>query len=549
MELSEKFRFLKSPIISQYFSSLLGVGYDSKRESSLTRILIVSTIFLSIASGFTTYIGLTQYVPPIIALLMTIAIQGLLFTASWRIGATLSASKFKFSLLIIYFTTMLTSVFFSYSALLDKIYSPDSRIRDELDRARITSNNIINSLTTDLFEYTKTLNDSTINLITDWQNSFNFIVRTVFIKATEQANEKMSQYKKMQEFYNIELQKGGTPVSYKDIKGLSPPGRGNIAIGLEKEMVNYFYTEVDPIITNLARIDSLLKKHKSDVSCLLMSPDSLSMKNLTVVSETHNSLLNTLSDINYNNDSIQMPLGIYHLVSKIDDLRNYNNWKENNYKLFEIKTTEKVKSISLECLERMPFIKSKNKKIARNLINEIGKHEGVDVHHFELATGELFNFNFLAVGALLLAFAIDFLILFCGLMGARPDSFLTMRKPDDLFDIQEIALETILSLKLSHNGRINYKDPYIQRIVEILKRCKPDIELAYEGMPATLEKEDIVSLNMSKEIGVFLALELARALPDGRVGLMTRFILWMGEQVNNYGNKLETEANFKKSIE
>ena len=42
----------------QYFSEIFGMGYDSKKEKTLIKILILSSIFLSFASGFTTYLGL-----------------------------------------------------------------------------------------------------------------------------------------------------------------------------------------------------------------------------------------------------------------------------------------------------------------------------------------------------------------------------------------------------------------------------------------------------------------------------------------------------------
>ena len=89
---------LRTPLFSRYFSSLIGVGYDSSREKSLTTTLVISTFLLSFASGFTTWLGLLQYVPWSVALMITAAIQGLLFVTSWRLGATLTARKFKVSL-------------------------------------------------------------------------------------------------------------------------------------------------------------------------------------------------------------------------------------------------------------------------------------------------------------------------------------------------------------------------------------------------------------------------------------------------------------------
>src|SRR5436305_159694 len=139
-------RWARLPIMGHFFSSLLGVGFDSKRERSLNKALVVSTLFLKLGSGYTTWAGLYQYVPWLVALLITLAIQGLLFASSWRLGASMYSRNFKISLLVIYLITMATSVFFSYSGLLERVYTPSRRESDQLQRVRLASDVIITDL-------------------------------------------------------------------------------------------------------------------------------------------------------------------------------------------------------------------------------------------------------------------------------------------------------------------------------------------------------------------------------------------------------------------
>jgi len=107
-------------------------GVGSQKEKTTYVFLRFSAIALTIASGYTTFQGFTQYTPFFIALLLTIGVQGLLYSSSWKIGSAIKSHNLKFLKVVIFLFTMLTSVFFSYSSLLEVVYKKDLRLSDEL---------------------------------------------------------------------------------------------------------------------------------------------------------------------------------------------------------------------------------------------------------------------------------------------------------------------------------------------------------------------------------------------------------------------------------
>jgi hypothetical protein len=106
-----------------------------------------------------------------------------------------------------------------------------------------------------------------------------------------------------------------------------------------------------------------------------------------------------------------------------------------------------------------------------------------------------------------------------------------LKNPDDLADVQESAIEAIFSLNLGSYEIDQVSDDFERRILQVLARSRPDIEYAYQGLPVTLTPGDIDEMNMGKEIGILFALGLAHALPDGRIGLRLRLMLFLADQL------------------
>ena len=120
---------------------LVGVGYDPTNDTSLTGLLLVATLSLSLVSGYTTYSGMTEYLPHVSSVLVTFGVQLLLFVTSWHIGGAVNARRFSSSSLIIYLITMTVSVFFSYSSLVQKIHNEK---RQKYDYRRFLSKEVAN---------------------------------------------------------------------------------------------------------------------------------------------------------------------------------------------------------------------------------------------------------------------------------------------------------------------------------------------------------------------------------------------------------------------
>lgn len=550
MQLVDRVKSLKSPLISSYINSLLGIGFDSKRELMLVKILVISTLLLSLASGYTTYSGLLQYVPSIIAFLVTVAIQGLLFTTSWRIGTVMSSDTFKVSFLIIYLITMLTSVFFSYSALLDHIYTPENRKKEELDRAISQSTFMINKIMINRQKYLTDLSDSITVLLKEYDAivSKSFSKGLLQVKSEYNSNNKV--YQNLIDRYTKEKKYGGTIIRIDGGTVKSPPGNGSIAKRYDSEMKNYYNNSVHHLEESLNNYSYLENRYNDLFNYLVESYQNFTKKNFRKLVATKNEVFNQFNI----SENIEIINNLERIISKkINENDKYllflEQYKQSNQIHYSKSLMELKKSVS-GILALIPIMSMPNEiEEAQFAVSKLGSWSGNDIHYFVLSIGELLILNPLAIGTFLIALIIDLLILFCGLMGARPNSYLDMNKSEDLYDIKELALETILSLDLNSENDSYSTDPFINRIIEILKHCKPDFKYAQEeGIPATLSFDDIVELNMQKEIGVLLSLELAYELPDNRLGLRTKLILWLADQVINYSEAYKTNKNFIKSI-
>ena len=110
-------------IAKRYLSELLDLSFGSRSETSTLVIAGISSVLLSISSWITTYNGLSQFSIEPVAFCLALGIQGILFTASWRIAFSTVSREVNVFLYLIYFVTMFVSVSFSYVSLFDEIYS------------------------------------------------------------------------------------------------------------------------------------------------------------------------------------------------------------------------------------------------------------------------------------------------------------------------------------------------------------------------------------------------------------------------------------------
>jgi hypothetical protein len=538
--IKDKINLANLPIFLKYFNAILGVGYDTYGKHSVSYVLVVSSLFLSIASGYTTLEGLCEYVPFFIALIITFGVQGLLFIISWRIGATFVDDKIKTSLFIIYFITMSVSVFFSYSSLLNSIYKPVDRESDELMYSITKANKLVYQITDEL--KTEYKYDSLVTVIkyslNDWHSSIIAKYNKTINDIKSNRNNLQKQYLRLDYLAKSKRQQAklyGDSISKTEAQQYTQWSENKLNMLL-------------PQISKESLIDSLKSTFDNNFEILMKSNESLNNDNFENFNMSHKKLAELVIYENPSSKNLiqNIPKQLYNQISKIDKINQFVAWQKDSLLLNKQTKLPFLKDKLFEFIAKMP--KTKNTKIdeLQTQILEIGKYGGANVHQFILAIGELKHSNYLAIGSLLIAISIDILVLLCGLLSAKPKPFLNMKDEKDLDE--ELSLETILALDLDEN--IKYDSAYINRILLILRLCKPDIESAKEGIPAVISIEDIEKHKLTKEIGVFFALNLAYPGKENLnyIGLRTKLLLWLADQVLNFESQKSTYDTTIESI-
>lgn len=502
---------IKTPVVWEYFGSLIGVAYDSNRERSLSAVLLISSLFLTIASGYTTFQGMKEYVPTFIALLMTLGVQGLLFAVSWRIGVALVTDRFKYSLFLIYTIAVITSVFFSYSSLLNVIYKPSERKIDELERSKHEA---------------LTLTSQIINRIkvgSDYDNNVSQVRKGLY-----------EWQKNTYPRYIDSLQRDNNRAVARYYRSLSTE---NSSPSLSQNLY-------DDAISLKSKAEKLKEEFEASFSELLKSDDALTVKNLDAANQTYIKLVIALSGRTLDSGTNSLGAKFTEPIKKIGDINEFLAWTKQNLQIRDRNDLESLKSSLYSFSYKLPVAAGDSNQELLNSIRNIGKYGGEGVHQFVLSIGALRERNILAIGALSIAIFVDVLVLLCGLLGARPDSILAMRKPEDLEKISERALETVLSINLDRVST----DDYVNRIINILKLCKPDIQSPTLGVPAIIEVDQIQSQDLAKELAIFTNSGLViRSDDNTKFILSTRLILWMADEIIKCEKAAKTSENFKNS--
>lgn len=101
-------------------------------------LLFIASVLLSIASFWTTYIGITPFVGvAVFAFFITAAIQSLLFVVCWRLGFMFAGKEGLAKVdLLVFLVTFALSVFFSFNALFNVIFAEELRVEASLTRVR-----------------------------------------------------------------------------------------------------------------------------------------------------------------------------------------------------------------------------------------------------------------------------------------------------------------------------------------------------------------------------------------------------------------------------
>lgn len=102
------------------------------KKPSTVHLMLIASIVLSVASFYTTYLGMKQYVAPEdwwLAAAITFGLQATMFATAWIASETMTTSlKAFFVYLGIYLLCAVVSIFFSFSSLFNSIF--DERQKD-----------------------------------------------------------------------------------------------------------------------------------------------------------------------------------------------------------------------------------------------------------------------------------------------------------------------------------------------------------------------------------------------------------------------------------
>jgi len=502
--------------------NLIGIT-GSSRQRFIGMILLGASTILSVASGFTTLGGLLEYLPFIIAFLVTLGIQSLLFAVCWRIGSDLKVGQTKLLMWLILIVTMGTSIFFSYSSLLDTIYSKEMRKEDEIKFAQRECADIVNEIKKDIIS---TFNPDSLDLTIQqkmytWQKNVKSSYESSYQNLKEKNKEYVDRVQLQENLINKQLE--ALKINNDSLNQAKYQQRVNSLSWLTTSRLIPTSKKVNTVKPIVISFD---KKFQN----FLAHRDSMTISNFEELEDIYKSIVQAFG---IDDKKANLPDSMYYYIEQLQfsehAIKECDNFEINNGQ-----TTSSLRDNLLSLNSSLTYL---NDTISQNLFDkafDFGKYSGENVHYFVVSTTQLKRKNPLAFGALFIAIAIDLLVFFCGVLGAQPTSLLLIRNQEQLIQFAENGLHDILGMnlneKLPENAPIN-----IKRMVEILRNSKPSVNLAKTGTPAVLTKDKIDELNLANEVGIFLASGYAKKLTNSEdIGLTTVLLMWLSHQINIY---------------
>lgn len=506
-------------ILKQMFSTS-GVG--SKKEKQTFIFLRFSAIALTLASGYTTFQGFAQYTPFPVALLLTLGVQGLLYSSAWKIGASLKSNNLKFLQVGIFTLTMLVSVFFSYSSLLDVIYKKNLRLADELTEKQNQVAQSISAIKDSIshkIDLTKTYDDFKSQLIT-WNDTSSKDVAKFFGELTSTLDKSTSRQKALE--YSLLKNK------QRYLSNPDSVNRLRYSISQSNETDNR-ENKLFPSLTKYERCRIYQFEHDSLFKAITSDNRQITIAHISDFQQKKKELYPLVLGNKYSERTIELPDTLKKQLIKISELNIFYDFID-SFKVENFTSIQFLKLQSLKLTDRLPnSFKIDFSQIKNNLLT-LDKYTGPDQHQFVASVMLLQKGHILAVGSFTIAFLIDFLVLFCGILGALPISYLTLKSYDEIESVMESSLENVFSM----NGN-EYNSAFKQKLHLIISNCEPaPIDIAYEGYPSVLKSEKVREHNLSAEVGILISTSQARNFNGTEdIYLRIRFILWASEKLNS----------------
>lgn len=515
-----------------FANSLLNIDHPSNSK----KLAAFASVLLSVGSGITTFNGLLYYVDVVLATIITIGIQSLLLISAWQIHSDRLDRMTKLSFGFAMALTMLISVFFSYSDLLDGIYQPEARVGNEVQRVRSEAYTIIEPLREDLEGETSQLAVGFYQSLNEYDKFVNQTVGAstgqIYDAQLKNIKDSLAAKARIEQEIQKKRENNGNAAKVKQADRNINYLENRLRNRSNAQQINQL--KLDAILAAQANYDDAFER-------LNGAPDSITGKNLAKYDKAIVELAKTVNTNVSNNrkialSSLSMPDTLAQLATGIGQINDFLAWKSTSFDV-EIPDDILVLRQQLnELLNRIPHIEDRDREKLLSVTNNISKYGG-EASHFALAFGALFiDFNILALFALTIAFAIDTLILLCGFLG----------KDRALKEVSKSGIESsIRSVFTAEYDKkkdiMNYEK--VGRMLTFLNNSNINHKTA-NGIeyPIAVYQSDIEKNDLTKEFAVLNAHGMTRVI-DNNVYMITDDII---SKIRNLLEKEEAYLISKK---
>ncbi len=521
----------KWKILGSIHGGFIHLFFNQEKASSLRIIAAYISVLLTIGSAYLSYFGFLHYIDASLAFILTIGIHILLLFSAWQLSTHSISGQARIKFFSAFIFALLFTVFFSYSELIDNIYSKDKRLVDEIDKAEQLGLEISEPIEDEMQTKISSLH---INFKSDVDKINTKIVTNVIDKVHvefEKLLEKMRENIITEQLVHDEV----TNLNLFTVDSAETENEEWYLYFLQEDQ-RLKKAEQTVSERKYNNISIAAKKYYKSYENLNSSSDSITQINLSQYS--HN-LTNLIISVNENtNASIRLinytfPKEYYERVKEIENINKFLVWKERVYDRMSFETIEDSKTTLTSFISHVPTISSGERRDYMAKINEIGKFIG-GREHFEFVYGLLFrDFHLLALFSLLLALSIGISILLASLVSRDEDVLLNKTK--------DFAIKSIL--QVGDEGES--ETPVInkmKKILTLLNSSNFNINNLYSNYPIVLLQSDIFRHGLSKEFAAFVSYKLIKVI-DKNNFMITESLL---NKLSNLLNESDSHIIIKK---
>lgn len=481
-------------VISQ-LKSQIEIMKDVNIENNFTILLIWSSLFLSIFSGYTTWKGIDTLSNVVIAFIGMLGIQIMLFVSSWKMSFSFVRNNFSYSSLLIFIITLVTSTGFSYVSLFTTIFDNKQKVEVEKSDAKGMLFSIINEISGEHSDILDKSFDNNVYL--SWKKT---IIPLVNESRDELYDLSLSELQKSEKFKKKaerEFRRGGIHETEEGKKITTDPGDGEYHKKLQHQSIKHkkkqekyelLILDAETLLVELPEIQSLFNQQQ-DVSSLTKMDSIISRITSPI----------TFSVIAKLKSNYDKQLSLMFKNKAFSKISTFNNQCSGS-KVEAPSSKNEILSFARTCILLSHLTSVEKNKYIRK-ISTYERYNNQSSHKYMTALSELKKFNPLAMEVLFLASIFDLLILFSSFIGARIENYSDIKSIEDLGNMGEKPILTSLGANLDRSEN----DTKIQkRIKRLLKRSIFSSDSMIVGYPTIILDEEIQSLGLQYVLLVFI---------------------------------------------